>query len=92
MDSLIQDSPGREERPITTRCSGDVEVKGDVGLDPQLATGTRLKQVMGLPASYLSSCWYRYLNRDRLETVGSLSLELCNQQTADNRESDSCIV
>ena len=48
MDSLIQDSPGREERPITTRCSGDVEVKGDVGLDPQLATGTRLKQDMGL--------------------------------------------
>ena len=44
----MQDSPEKEERPITTRCSGDVEVKGDVGLDPQLATGTRLKQVMGL--------------------------------------------
>ena len=48
MGSLTQDSPGREERPITTRCGGDVEVKGDVGLDPQLATGTTLKQVMGL--------------------------------------------
>ena len=26
---ITQDSPGREECPITTRCGGDVEVKGD---------------------------------------------------------------
>ena len=47
MDCVTQDSPGREESPITTRCGGDVEVKGDAGLDPQLATGTRLKEIVG---------------------------------------------
>jgi hypothetical protein len=45
--------PWREEGAVSTRCCGDVEVKGHCVFDPELATSTGFKQVVRLASLVL---------------------------------------